>query len=185
MHDPLHRCSRRANSSLNMDLRRRYLCNRLQDRFRPLCSSVDYVPVRCCCKKTGGERKTDDSAVLLGSICVGDSIKFLPLLFPSFMESGSTRVYHSRASRHSPELSVSSLKPRLPFLDVIRLGAANWGGVSLPVPVGLCISLNLIPADNMVCWQDDVAGSTSQNTPGISSFLGPCQDENFLPYVPT
>lgn len=44
--DPLHCCSPPANSSLNRGFGRNYLCNRLQDKFWPLCCSVpDYTGI--------------------------------------------------------------------------------------------------------------------------------------------
>lgn len=50
----------------------------------------------------------------------------------------------------------------------------------LPLSVVLCIPVNLMSAGNTACRQDDVAGSISQNTPGIFSFPSPCQYENTL-----
>lgn len=50
-------------------------------------------------------------------------------------------------------------------------------GVWLPLSVGFCILVNLMSVGNMVCRRDDVAGSISQNTPGIFSILSPCQNE--------
>lgn len=54
-------------------------------------------------------------------------------------------------------------------------------GVLLPLSVGFCILVNLMSAGNMVCRRDDVAGSISQNTPGIFSIPSPCQNESTLP----
>lgn len=89
------------------------------------------------------------------------------------------RVYHSSASRHFSDLSVSSLFDCL-FRDVIRTRTVYGGGVLLPLSVGLCVLVNLMSAGNMVCQWDDVAGSISQNTLGIFSFPSPCQNENTL-----
>lgn len=57
-----------------------------------------------------------------------------------------------------------------------------WGMVVLlPLSVGFCVLVNLMSAGNMVCRRDDVAGSISQNAPGIFSIPSPCQNENTLP----
>lgn len=50
----------------------------------------------------------------------------------------------------------------------------------LPLSAGFCVLVNLMSAGNMVCRLDDVAGSISQNTPGIFSIPSLCKDEHTL-----
>lgn len=91
-------------------------------------------------------------------------------------------MYHSSASPHSSDLSVSSLRLWLLFSRCNQSPVFCMGeGVLLPLSVGFCVLVNLMSAGNMVCRRDDVAGSISQNTLGIFSISSPCQDENILP----
>ena len=53
-------------------------------------------------------------------------------------------------------------------------------GEGVLLPVGFSVLVNLMSTGNMVCRQDDVAGSINQITPGIFSIHSPCQTESSL-----
>lgn len=82
-------------------------------------------------------------------------------------------VYHSSASPHFSDLSTLLSQPLIAFS---RCNQRLLFYMGLATSVRFCVLVNLMSAGNMVCLQDDVAGSISQNTLGIFSIPEPLSE---------